>query len=238
VAISDTTKLVVTRRYVHGFRYWQDMVMIVVHTADTTIMYNPVPMPIQGMRELALGQQIIVVVPNLYHHMFVDDYVATFPDAMLIGSQCAAKRHKPNLEVALPSTVSLPADVELLHVDGFSLDEYIMFVYSARLICAAHFVSCGTELSVGGATLLPACLKVVVRKAVGWHPNGCLPRYERLAVTDEVSLASFVTRLSALDPVVVVSSHGGLCNDDAQQVLSRAWGWVGFLGSCDASSRS
>lgn len=238
LVISDIVKLVVTRRYVHGFRYWQDMTMTVVQLVDATIIYNPVPMPIQEMRELALGQHIIVVVPNMYHHMFVDDYVATFPSAVLVGSQGAAERHRPQLPVALPSMVSLPADVELLHVDGVSLDEYIMVIHSARLLCAAHFVSCGTELSVGGATLLPACLKGVVRKVVGWHPDGCLPVYERLAVTDKAAIASFLTGLSALNPVAVISAHGGVCKDDAQKVLTRAWGWVGFMDLGDASSRS
>eukprot|EP00927_Polykrikos_kofoidii_P001393 TRINITY_DN10512_c0_g1_i1.p1 TRINITY_DN10512_c0_g1~~TRINITY_DN10512_c0_g1_i1.p1 ORF type:complete len:390 (-),score=40.22 TRINITY_DN10512_c0_g1_i1:20-1189(-) len=226
VVVSDMVKVVMTRRYVHGMRYWQDMAMTVVQLANYTVFYNPVPVPIEDMRALARGQQVVVVVPNMYHHMFVDDYLNAFPSAILCGSQCAAERHAPRLAVALPSTLALPADVELLHVDGFALDEYIMVVHSERLFSAAHFISCGIELSVGGATLLPTWLKRAVCKASGWHPAGCLPIYERLAVSDKAAVASFVTRLLALEMKTCVSAHGGICEDHAQKVLRRAWGWA------------
>merc|ERR1719491_1755126 len=104
-----------------------------------------------------------------------------------MGSQRAAERHAPRLAVALPSILALPADVELLHVDGWALDEYVMVVHSARLFSAAHFIACGIELTVGGATLLPTWLKKAVCKANRWHSAGCLPVYERLAVSDKVA---------------------------------------------------
>jgi len=226
IVVSDTVKVVMTRRYVHGMRYWQDMAMTVVQLADCTIFYNPVPMPTEDMRALARGKHVVVVVPNMYHHMFVNDYIMAFPSALLVGSQGAAERHTPRVAVALPSMVALPADIELLHVDGFSLDEYILVVHSAQLFSAAHFISCGTEVSVGGATLLPTWLKSAVCKAVRWQPAGCLPVYERLAVFDKVAVASFVTRLCALELQTSVSAHGGICEDNAQEVLRRAWGWV------------
>ena len=95
-----------------------------------------------------------------------------------------------------------------------------------RLFSAAHFISCGIELTVGGATLLPAWLKSAVSKANRWQPAGCLPLYERLNVLDKVAVESFVTRLRALELQTSVSAHGGICEDDAQEVLRRAWGWV------------
>lgn len=226
VAVSDAVTVVVTRRYVHGMRYWQDMAMTVVQLETHTIFYNPMPMQIEEMQALARGKTVVLVIPNTYHHMFVDDYVNAFPCAMLVGSESAAERHVPHLAIVQPSAIVLPAEVEILRVDGWALDEYVMVVHSARLCSAAHFISCGVELSVGGATLLPPWLKRAVCKATRWQAAGGLPLYERLTVSDRSAVASFVSALCALELQTIVSAHGGICEDDAQEVLRRAWAWV------------
>eukprot|EP00928_Gymnodinium_smaydae_P093837 TRINITY_DN78173_c0_g1_i1.p1 TRINITY_DN78173_c0_g1~~TRINITY_DN78173_c0_g1_i1.p1 ORF type:complete len:355 (+),score=45.13 TRINITY_DN78173_c0_g1_i1:155-1219(+) len=226
IVVNDVVKVVVTRRYVHGMRYWQDMAMTVVLLDDVTIFYNPVPMPVDAMRAMAREKKIVIVVPNMYHHMFVDNYVAVFPSALLVGSQSAGQRHIPPLNIMLPAKSSLPTDIELLRVGGWALDEYVLVVHRVRTLVTAHFISCGTELSVGGASLLPAWLKSIVCKATLWCAAGCLPLYERLTVFDKAAAAATVLRLQELGLQTCISAHGGVCKDGADVVLRRSWGWI------------
>ena len=169
----------------------------------------------------ALGSVAHIVVPNLYHHLYVTEAIQRWPQARL-HAPAAMRRKRPDLRI----------DAELgespdpgwggvlvpLHVDGSMLDETVFVHAPTRTLITSDLVeNFDTSPHLGTRLYL---------KAAGLHGRVGWSRFLRLVFRDRRAARRSLDRLLGLDFDRIILAHGRVLEHGGPAAVRDAYRWL------------
>ncbi|MEO0547848.1 MAG: DUF4336 domain-containing protein [Pseudomonadota bacterium] len=211
---------------VMGFQYPTRMVIIRLSNRDL-LVWSPIALT----RELAaqtdaLGVVKHIVSPNSLHHLFLSEWQAAYPNAVLHGTgQLQRKRKDITFDRELTET---PDPDWSDHVDQVVFgsnaitSEVVFFHKVSGCIVFCDLIQHFPDGWFSGWRRVVAKLDLMVA------PEPCVPRKFRIAFYSrnrKKARASF-KRISAWPVTSVVMAHGAPVTQDAKRFLARAFAWL------------
>ena len=198
--------------------------MSVVRLADHSLFLHS-PVALDGaLRDelLRIGEPRHIVAPNRFHHLFVGDYRAAFPEARLYAAPgLPEKRPDLHFDEVLQGEPPLPWANELAMelFDGLPLMNEVVFCHRASrtlLLCdlAFHY---GEEA--------PWLTRLCFRLAGGYGRFGPT-RVEKLLIRDRARAHASLERILAWDFDRVIVTHGKILENGGPQALRTAYDWL------------
>ncbi|HVP62688.1 MAG TPA: DUF4336 domain-containing protein [Myxococcaceae bacterium] len=170
----------------------------------------------------ALGPVAHIVVPNLYHHVYVSDAIERWPTAR-VHAPAAMRRKRPGLRIDAELSETPDPDwggvLVPVHVDGSMLDETV-FVHrpSRTLICSDLVENFDTSPH------LPTRLYL---RAAGLHGRVGWSRFLRLVYRDRPATRRSLERLLGLDFDRVILAHGRVLEHGGPAAVREGYRWLG-----------
>lgn len=167
----------------------------------------------------ALGRVTHIVAPNKFHHLFVGEAAARWPEAQVhLASGLPAKLSKLGRQVpphrALPE--SMPSELQAIPVEGMpALDETLFFHAPSRTLVVTDLV-----FNVLGPT--DGLLTGLILRLVGAHQKLAQGIELRFMVRHSASARESLERVMALDFTRLVMAHGEVVDVDAKERLRHA----------------
>ncbi|WP_239479535.1 DUF4336 domain-containing protein [Actibacterium sp. 188UL27-1] len=172
----------------------------------------------------ALGPVQHLVPPNTLHHLFLTEWVAAYPKAVLHAP--------PGLQIKRPD---LAFDIDLVdapHPDwGGEIDHLVIAGNRITTEVAFFHRPSGTVLVADLLQQIPedrlsGWRALVARLDLMTGPEPSVPRKFRLAFTDRKAARAAITRMLQWPAEQVVMAHGTPVTYDAPAFLRRAFGWL------------
>ena len=169
----------------------------------------------------ALGPVRHLVLPNLYHHVYVSDAIQRWPAAR-VHAPAAMRRKRPELRIdaELSETPDTEWCGELLpvHIDGSMLDETV-FVHrpSRSLVCADLIENFDSS---------PHLATRLYLKAAGLQDRLAFSRFLRPVYRDRRATRRSLERLLAVDFDRVVSTHRQVLERGGPAAVREAYRWL------------
>jgi hypothetical protein len=201
--------------------------MTVVRLCDRSLW---VWSPIQLTQQLkaALNQQGPVrhlVSPNKIHHLYLGEWVQTWPGAKLYASPGLARRRRDlSFDAELGDTPDLAwnADIDQVIVHGsFIMDEAVFFHRGSRTAIVADLVQRFNRATLKGWRRIMMSLGGLV------GANGSTPRDWRLSFWDRAAARKARSKILDWNPERVIIAHGEWIRENGREVLERALAWMG-----------
>jgi hypothetical protein len=204
--------------------------MVVLGLPDRSLMVvSPLALtPGRRAAVEALGPVAHLYAPNLFHHLWIEDWAAAFPAARVHAPRGLHKKHPglrvdrwhgPGAEPAPEFMASGAPALEELPVDGFRLRETALFHPASRTLVV-------TDL-----------LQNIGRPSHGWTKTytRLMGFYDRIALSRFIRWTAFDDRKAArrsVDAILARTSdrlivgHGEPLVHDAHHALADAYGWL------------
>ena len=173
----------------------------------------------------ALGPVRHLVSPNKLHHLYLDEWARTWPEAKLYASPGLAKRRR-NLsfhsELGEEPDPAWAADVDQVIVRGsFAMEEVVFFHRSSRSAIVTDLVQRFDPASLYGWR------RVVMRLDGMVGANGSTPREWRLSFWNRAAARRAKQRVLDWNPLRVIIAHGEWIRDNGRAELERSLAWIG-----------
>jgi hypothetical protein len=198
--------------------------MTIVRLADGTLLvYSPIRMNEERRAAVdALGRVAHLYAPNLFHHLWLGDWARVFPEAR-VHAPAGLTRKRPDLRVdrvhGAPAEPAFIGVVEEVHVDGFRLEESVLFHAPSRTLIVADLVH-----NVGRPRDLWSKLYT---RTMGFYDRVALSRVLRwTAFSDRAAARRSIDGLLALPFERLIVGHGGAVCEDAQPTMKAALAWL------------
>ena len=198
--------------------------MTVLRLPDgSLLLHSPVQLDAaleQALR--ALGPVKWLIGPNKVHHLFLGDYVKTFPAAALCGAPgLAEKRRDLAFQHVLgdPPPPGWPESVKLQFVEGApQMNEVALLHAPSHTLVLTDLVFNVPRDGPNRARLFHRLVGATGR--FGPH------RLIRLFIRDRAALRRSLDRILAWDFERVVMSHGEVLNADGRRLLEQAFAFL------------
>ena len=169
----------------------------------------------------ALGSVAHIVVPNLYHHLYVTEAIQRWPQAR-VHAPAAMRRKRPDLRI----------DAELgegpdpgwggvlvpVHIDGSILDETVFVHRPSRTLVTSDLVeNFDTSPHLGTRLYL---------KAAGLHGRVGWSRFLRFVFRDRRATRRSLDRLLGLDFDRIILAHGRVLEHGGPAAVREAFRWL------------
>ena len=185
-------------------------------------VHSPVSLDAPTRRAVeALGPVEAVVAPSLFHHLFVGEWMAAYPEAVF-GACPGLARKRPDLcfgrELGDEPEPEWRGELDQVFFGGRSLENEVAFFHRASR----------TLLSVDLLFNLPTHPSRLTR-GVAWLIGNRAPGptfLERVLIRDRAAAREQVDRMLAWEIDRIVLSHGGLIQRDGREALRRAYAWL------------
>ncbi|GGB20025.1 DUF4336 domain-containing protein [Agarivorans gilvus] len=201
--------------------------MTVVRLANGKLwVHSPIELNDSIRAELAnLGELSYLIAPNHLHHLFIGDWLKTYPKAQAYGTdELIKKRSDIRFTASLNAAQDWPwaEQIDQLLFSGSALMQECVFFHrpSATLVL--------TDLVENFAPSHFNFWQRSVAKLVGIvAPNGKTPLDWRLSFFfHKAEAAQHFKQMLAWQPQKVVMAHGLVIEQDAQAFLSRSFSWL------------
>jgi hypothetical protein len=168
----------------------------------------------------ALGDVAHLYAPNLYHHMAMGPWIDAFPDARVHAPPGLAKK-RPDLRIdrKVDATPAFDGIVDEIRIDGFRLDEIVLFHRPSATLVLTDLVSNVGRPQHGWTKLYT--------RAMGFYDRVALSRMIRWAAfSDRNAARKSIERILALPFERVVVGHGEPLLERAREQLVAATQWL------------
>jgi hypothetical protein len=198
--------------------------MTVLRLSDeSTLLHSPVALtPERRAAVDALGPVAHLYAPNLWHHLWVGEWAAAFPSARVHApAGLARKRRDLRIDRAHGSAPepAFSGIVDELPIDGFRLNESVLFYRPARVLVVADLVH-----NIGRP---PDPWTRLYTKTMGFYDRIGLSRMLRwTAFSNRIAARRSVDRVLARPIDRVVLGHGMPLAAGARDALATAYTWL------------
>lgn len=199
-----------------------DARMTIIRLPDgSLLLHSPVPITDSLAVDIdRLGAVRHLVAPNLFHHLFVADAAARWPDAEVYAPEGIAKK-QPDLTVHHTlGTATLPEGVTGISLAGMApLAETVLFHAPSATLVSCDLVLnftapkgwwTKTYLSLNGINGKPGVSKLVAMAAF----------------KDHAAMRDSLETILALDFDRLIVSHGDVLESGGQKVLRESFKWM------------
>lgn len=181
------------------------------------VIHSPVALDPALRQEVeSLGKVTAIIAPNRWHHQFVGEWKATFPDALLFGCPALLEK-RPDLAFDQVLSGEPPplwaGEIDQVAVRGLPTDEFVFFHRRSRTILVADLAF--------NYTPAQALLDPGAAEGLGPHAR------HRGAITDADALAQTVERILQWDFDCVVVSHGEVVNHNGRDLFAAGFAFLG-----------
>jgi hypothetical protein len=182
-------------------------------------LVSPVPIDAElAARIDVLGRVRFLVAPNLYHHLYLADAVARYPEAALLAPP-GLEAKRPELRVSATLDGPLPAaftdHVEVVRLEGApSIGEHLLFHRASRTLVVTDLV-----FHVRTPKGLAARLVLTL---MGTRGRLAASRMWSFATKDRDAMRESLARVLALPFTRVIVAHGEDLDVDAKPRLEAA----------------
>jgi len=197
----------------------------IVRQPDGLVLISPVAFDDATAAAIdALGEVRWIVAPNGFHHLFVDDACARWPNATLVASTVAAGKHPSwtpahHLGAAFDATSVWGPGLDAHWIDGAPKLDETAFWHNASgtLVLTDFFFNfeafdgwwTGLFLGLFGAKTGPVQTKIL-----------------RSTIADRPRVAERVDALLALEPERIIVCHGAVVESGGAEALRTATAWM------------
>ncbi len=197
--------------------------MTVVRLRDSQLfVHSPVRLDAALRARIeALGQVRFVVAPNRFHHLFVGEWAAAYPEAELYAAPGLAEKRKDLAFHGVLGDAPPPGwegQLEQCFVEGFPLINEVVFFHPA----SRTLLAC--DLAFQASPELPTSTRAFLRLAGvrGFGPT----HLERLLLRDRSAARRSFERVLAWDFDRVVVAHGGVLERGGREALRAGYAWL------------
>lgn len=198
--------------------------MTVVRMADGgLLLYSPVALDdaLRGAVE-DLGQVRFIAAPNLYHHVYVGDWIEAFGDATVVATTgLRAKRSDLRIDVELDDPAKAPWADELpgIMMRGILTRETVLLHAPSRTV-----ISCDLTENFTHCDHWPT--RQMLRLS-GIYGRAGLSPILRLAINDRAALRDSVEQVLRWDFDRVVLAHGEVIHSDGPEAVRQSYARYG-----------
>lgn len=187
------------------------------------LLHSPIAMTAERRAAVeALGPVAHLHSPTLYHHLRIGDWSAAFPSARLHAPPGLAKK-RPDLRIdrvhhAAPET-AFARVIDELHIDGFRLEESVLYYQPARTLVVADLVQ-----NIGRPE--HAWTKFYTRM-MGFYDRIALSRMIRwTGFSDRAATRRSLDEVLALPFKRLIVGHGAPLTTGGREALAEAYSWL------------
>ena len=199
--------------------------MTVVRLANGELwLHSPTRLDAETRAALAgLGRVTYIVAPNLYHHVFIPDYITAFPDVQVYGVEGLAKKRS---DITFSGVLGdepeagWSADFDQVIFRGMKHSQEAVFFHRATRTLMV------TDLCVWAH---PDEIGPFGRVVWGWMGITRQPAMTpmiRMAVKDRAAARDSAERILAWDIERFTTCHGRVLEMDAKRVMTEALSWL------------
>jgi hypothetical protein len=198
--------------------------MAVLRLADGSLLvWSPVALtPERRAAVDALGRVAHLYAPDLFHHRWLGEWIAAFPEARVHGPRGLARK-RPELRIdrfhGAPPEPAFADTIDELPIEGCRLQETDLFYRPARTLIVADLVH-----NVGR----PAhAWTAIYTRMMGFHDRIAVSRVIRwTAFTDRAAARRCIDDLLARPFDRLVVGHGPPITTGARDAIAAAYGWL------------
>ncbi|MEH1814424.1 MAG: DUF4336 domain-containing protein [Nostoc sp.] len=204
--------------------------MTVIRLTNGKLMViSPIDMDDATINELnQLGEVSYIVVPNLYHHLFVTDFKLCYPRAKL-WAVSGLERKKPDLQIDYiisDRTIHLIDGVEYLLIQGFNtldtsgyspLNECVFFHVKSRTLIVTDTVFHFDDQCSPSTRL--------IAKLLGGYNQLRPSLLEKFATQDKVKVKWSIQQLLTWDFERVIMAHGSMIEQNGKPQFKAGYEW-------------
>lgn len=194
--------------------------MSVIGTQDGLILYSPVALDNELVAAIAaLGPLRAIVAPNLYHHLYLRNAAAVFPDArVLVPRGLEAK-------IGVITRAEIMTDETVFALSN-EIDHFIFAGHAIRETSLFHHPS-GTLITADLLYNLQAEQFPAERaffRLIGSYGRPAVPFYHRFAINERVGVRRLIDTVRRWPVRRIVPCHGRIVERaDASEIFATAW---------------
>lgn len=197
--------------------------MTVVRLSDGSLfLHSPIALDHDLKAELdALGPVSHIVAPSTYHHLYVGEVAAAYPDAMTHGAPGLEKKRKDLAFDAWLDDGEDPGwedEIDSLSVEALGLGETVFFHQPSRTLISADFIQ---NFDSSDHWVTRQYLKLA-----GLHNQVGFSRALRFMCRDKTKARRAVDRVIAWNPERITLAHGDPILADGQAAVRTAYAWL------------
>ena len=170
----------------------------------------------------ALGPVRHIVMPDLFHHVYVAEAIQRWPGARVHAPR-AMRRKRPELRI--DADLGATADPDWcgvllpVHIEGSMLDETVFLHQPTRTLISSDLIE--------NFDTSPHLLTRLYLQAAGLHGRVGWSRFFRLLYRDRAAARRSLDRLLALDFDRVILAHGRVLEHGGPAAVREAFRWLG-----------
>jgi len=186
-------------------------------------LHSPIARSDELAREVErIGRPTFLVAPNRFHHLYVGDWQAAYPDARLfVAPGLETKRSDLRVDEVLDSEPP-PDWSEVLGqvpVRGFPFANEVVFFHTpSRTLVASDLVFNVRERS-------PTLTRIAFR-LLGAYGRPSSSFAERLLIRDRPAFRESLDRILSWPISRIVLAHGDVVEENGRQALAQAYSWL------------
>ncbi len=187
------------------------------------LLHSPVAYDAQLAAEVrALGPVVALVAPNRFHHLFVGDWSAAFPDARLFVAPTLDEKRPELLVHGVLSDAPDEAWADVLDqvwIRGFPMTHEVVFFHRA----SGTLIVTDLAFNIGPSS---ARLTRWAFRATGAYGRLTPTWLERLGIRDRSAFRASMDRVMAWPFERVIMAHGEVVSSGGRQALYRGYSWL------------
>jgi hypothetical protein len=197
--------------------------MTVVRLSDGGLfVHSPVALD-RGTQEAvdALGPVKAVVAPSLFHHLYVGEWIRTYPAAIVCACPGLERKRRDLAWQRVLGDEPEPewrGEIEQVFFGARSFENEVVFFHprTRSLICADAVFNLADH---------PSRLTRIVARLIGNRGPGAT-FLERVLIRDRAAARAQVDRMLAWKPERIALAHGDMVATGGGEVLRRAYAWL------------
>lgn len=211
-----------------GLEVGTRMTILRLSTGDL-VAISPIKLERETIEQIALiGEVKYIIAPNLYHHLFIQDFRSIYPEAQLWATSSLANK-RPDLAIDVPIMErqnSLFNEIDYLLFDGFQtlflngytpLNEYVFCHRSSRTLILTDTAFYFDESFIS--------LTQLIAKLMGGYKLLRPSPLEKIATKDKQAVKNAVDRVLEWDFDRVIVAHGSIVETGGKQKFKSGYDW-------------
>ena len=195
------------------------------------VLISPIPVK-RGDRPLldALGTVKYLIAPNLFHHLYIGDVQAMYPEAQILGvTGLGHKRPDLRVDATLHQSGSFENVLDYLPFEGFSAI-LPSGIQAAHETVFCHQPSCTlilTDIAFNFDESFPLSTRVAAQ-ILGSYQTLRPSRLEKWGTWDKATVEASIRQVLAWNFDRVIPGHGAIVESGGKAQLEAGYEW--FLG--------
>jgi len=191
-------------------------------SGDRLWLHSPIPLtPALRSAVEALGNITYLVAPSKVHHLFIGDWAAAYPQAVLFGAPGLPAKRPDLRDMRLLSPAGEPEWMEELGQMLFEgipfANEFVWFHWPSRSLIL-------TDLCQWWQGELALASRLYA-KVTGVRKELAVPRTVRLITRDRQAARASAAKILQWPVERVIVAHNSIVEQDARAALARALAW-------------